>query len=239
MKKAIVFLLFMPKILFGQTSTVTQEQSRVNNMNQLMQDNRSGLMLYYKPSETDINGSKYFYNDYASGSLWFMNGDSVSKGYLFKFDESENSVQFKDKDGQEILADVTKISGCKLNIDGKIVLYLKMEVPDELNVRRMFQLLYNGDAYQVIKLPSKKLITKTKIFHDDPVAYEYIVQHRYFLKKENGKFEEMKLKKKGLLAAFPEKKARITRLLEAPQYKDGLNEAGLAAILADLDKKKQ
>lgn len=239
MKKAILFLLFLPKILFGQTSTVTQEQSRVNNMNQLMQDNRSSLMLYYKPSEADINGSKYFYNDYASGSLWFMNGDSVSKGYLFKFDESENSVQFKDKDGQEILADVTKISGCKLNIDGKIVLYLKMEVPNEPNVRRMFQLLYNGDAYQVIKLPSKKLITKTKIFHDDPVAYEYIVQHRYFLKKENGKFEEMKLKKKGLLAAFPEKKARITRLLEAPQYKDGLDEAGLAAILAELDKKKQ
>ena len=238
MKKAILFLLLLPTIFFGQTSTILQEQARVNTMNQLMQNNTSSLMLYYKPSEADINGSRYFYKDYATGELWFMNGDSVSKGYLFKFDESENSVQFKDKDGQEILADVTKLMGCRLDIDGKIVLYLKMEVPNEPNVRRMFQLLYSSDGHQVIKLPSKKLITKTKIFHDDPVAYEYIVQHRYFLKKGNGKFEEMKLKKKGLLAAFPEKKARIARLLEAPQYKDGLDEAGLAAILTELDKKK-
>ena len=199
MKKAIFFLLFMPNLLFGQTSTVEQEQSRVNNMNALMQQTQSSLMLYYKPSEIDIKGSKYFYKDYATGALWFMNGDSVSKGYLFKFDESENSVQLKDKDGQEILVDVTKIVGCKLYIEGKTVLYVKMEVPSELNMRRMFQIIYNTDTYQVIKLPAKSLVTKTKLFHDDPNQSEYIVQHRYFLKKGNGQFEEMKLKKKGLL----------------------------------------
>ena len=238
MKKAILFFFFMPQMLFGQSTPVVQ-QARVNTMNQLMQNNTSSLMLYYQPSEADINGSKFFHNDYVTGELWFLNGDSVSTGYLFKFDESENSVQFKDKDGQEILADVTKILGCKLNIEGKAVLYFKLDVPDAPNVRRMFQLVYNSNTYQVIKLPSKKLITKTKIFHDDPLQYEYIAQHRYFLKKGNGEFEEIKLKKKGLLAAFPDKKALITRLLATPQYKDGLNEAKLAAILAELDKKTQ
>ena len=238
MKKAILFFFFMPQMLFWQSTPVVQ-QARVNTMNQLMQNNTSSLMLYYQPSEADINGSKYFHNDYGTGELWYLNGDSVSTGYLFKFDESENSVQFKDKEGQEILADVTKILGCKLNIDRKTVLYFKLEVPDAPNVRRMFQLVYNSSNYQVIKLPSKKLITKTKIFHDDLLQYEYIAQHRYFLKKGNGQFEEIKLKKKGLLAAFPDKKVVLTRLLETPPYKDGLNEAKLAAILTELDKKTQ
>jgi hypothetical protein len=237
-KNAIFFLFLLPQILLGQTTSVEQQQSRVNNMNKLMEGNTSSLMLYYKPNEVGINGSKFFNEEYAPGVLWFLNGDSASTGYVFKFDETENSVQFKGRDGQEILADPNKITGCKLNIDGKSVIYFKTEVPDNLSVRRMFQLIYSSETYQVIKLPAKKLITKPKIFHDDPERIEYVEQHRYFLKKGNGEFKEFKLKKKELLAAFPAKKALITRLLETPQYKRGLTEGGLAEILMELDKVK-
>ena len=92
------------------------------------------------------------------------------------------------------------------------------------------------NAYRAIKLPSKKLIPKTKIFDDDLQKYEYISEHRYFLKKGEGKFEEIKLKKNDLLKAFPEKKATLTKLFNTPQYKERLTEALLAKLLGELEK---
>lgn len=74
------------------------------------------------------------------------------------------------------------------------------------------------------------------MFHDDAAQQEYFAQHTYFIKKGDKKYEEIKLKKKALLEAFPEKKALLTRLFETPQYKDRLTEASLATILMELDK---
>ena len=53
-------LIVFQTSLFAQTSTVLQEQSRVNAMNEIMKQNTSSQMLYYKPSEVDIKGSKYY-----------------------------------------------------------------------------------------------------------------------------------------------------------------------------------
>ncbi len=239
MGKAIFLLFFTPSILCGQSSTIPQEQSRVNNMNELMKQNTSSLVLYYKGSEIDVDGSKYFHNDYVTGELWFMNGDYISTGYLFKFDESENSVQIKDKNGNEILADGNKISGCRININDKAVLYFRTEVPQELNKTRLFQLLYNSDVFRVIKLPSKQLITKNKIFHDDALQYEYVNYHRYFIQKKGGEYEEFKLKKKSLIELFPEKKTLINKLLNTPQYKERFTEVSFVALLTELEKKTQ
>ena len=241
MKKAVLVFFGVPIILFGQKtpiSTVAQELSRVNAMNELMKNNTSSLMLYYKPSEVDIKGSKYFHNAYVEGELWFTNGQYASTEYVYKFDESANSVQVKDKKGEEILVDVHVISGCKLSIEGKNVYYFKSETPDNPNKRQLFQLIYNSENYKVIKLPSKTLINKTKIFHDDAIQYEYISQHTYYLKKGNRNYEEFKLRKKDLLEFFPEKKALLNRLFETPPYKEKLNEASLSALLLALENVK-
>ena len=236
MKKTLFILIIVQSSLFAQTSTVLQEQSRVNAMNEVLKQNTSSQMLYYKPSEVDIKGSKYYLDAYSTGELWFMNGDYISTGYLFKFDEVANSVQIKDKNGEEILADASKINGCRLNIEGKAVLYFKSPVPGDPNNRQLFQLIYNSDNCKVIKLPSKKLITRTKMFHDDAAQQEYFAQHTYFIKKGDKKYEEIKLKKKALLEVFPEKKAILNQLFDTPQYKDRLTEASLANILMELDK---
>ncbi len=235
MKKCILLFLTFPNFLFGQAANVVQQQSRVNAMNDLMRQNTSSLSLYYNGSEIDIKGSKYFYDAYVDGELWFIDGKYASKEYVYKFDESENSVQTMDKKGEEILVDAEKINGCKLTIEGKAVYYFRAEVPGELNKKRLFQLLYNSDKYNVIKLASKRLVPKTKIFHDDAVQYEYLIEHRYFLKKSAQTYQEVKLKKKDLLKAFPEKQAILKRLFETPQYKERLTELSFVNLLTELE----
>lgn len=236
MKKYLFLFAILPVFSYGQTSTIPLEQSRINAMNELMKSNTSSLMLYYKGSEVDIKGSKYFFDEYVDGELWFINGEYISKEYVYKFDESENSVQIKDKKGQEILIDKEKINGCRLKIGDKSVVYFRSALPNELNNKQLFQLFFNGNMYQVIKLPAKRLVPKTKIFHNDELQYEYLNEHRYFMKKGDKNLTEIKLKKKDLLKAFPEKKATLNRLFDTPQYKDRLTEKAFAEILVELDK---
>ena len=131
--------------------------------------------------------------------------------------------------------DVT-INGCRLKIGDKSVLYFRFALPDEPNNKQLFQIFFNGNIYQVIKLPAKRLVPKTKIFHNDELQYEYLNEHRFFMKKGDKKLIEIKLKKKDLLKAFPEKQATLNRLFDTPQYKDRLNENLFAEILMAIDK---
>ncbi len=242
MKNTLLIFAILPTVLFGQkastptSATVLQEQSRVNAMNEIMKNNTSSQMLYYKPNELDIKGSKYFYDDYVEGEVWFINGQYASTEYVYKFDETQNSVQIKDKKGEELLVDASTINGCKLIINGKAVIYFKAQVPGDPSQKKLFQLVYYSDNYKVIKMPAKRLIPKTKIFHDDAQQYEYLNEHTFYVKKGDGRYEELKLKKKGVMEAFPEKKAVLTKLFETPAYKERLNEALLAGLLVEIDK---
>ena len=76
------------------------------------------------------------------------------------------------------------------------------------------------------------------MFHDDALKYEYMSQHTYYMKKGDNKFEEIKLKKKDLIAFLPEKKALLMRLFDTPAYKEKLNEASFATLLAELENVK-
>ena len=113
MKKAIMFLVGFPFYVLGQTTEATRvvsnEQSRVNAMNNVMQNNNSSQMLHYGGSELDVKGSKYFYDTYVQGEILLTNGQVIKEGYLFKFDEEENSVQIKDETGQETLVNAATI----------------------------------------------------------------------------------------------------------------------------------
>lgn len=236
MKKLFLFITFLPILAHSQTSNVPREQSRVNNMNELMRSNTSSLMLYYEPSELDIKGSRFYHKDYTDGELWFVNGEYIGKEYQYRFDEQQKTVQVKDKNGEETLVDPTKINGCRLKIDGKSVLYFRASLPVDINKKHLFQLLYNSDKYNVIKLPSKKLIPKTKMFHNDEQQYEYINEHRYFIKKGDGEFQEFKLKKKEIIKVFPEKKRILEKLFETKPYDERLSESLLAQLLVQLEK---
>jgi hypothetical protein len=235
MKNVLLILFGSTAFLFGQGTP--QEQSRVSTMNELMKSNTSSLMMYYKPNELDIKGSRYFHNEYVKGELWFMNDKYASDEYVYKFDEVENTVQVKGNDGQEILVDATKIKGCRMIINGKSVFYFGADVPTDYDKRRLFQLLYNSENYRVIKLPQKKLIPTHKVFHNDDMQFQYNIEHRYFIKTVDGQYAEFKLTKKGILKIFPDRKVFLEKLFETEPYKERMTESLFVELLTKVEIK--
>ena len=160
MKKIFLVLSLLPLFIYGQT-TPTQ-QNRINAMNSVMDGNTSSQMLYYPPNDLNIKGSRYLYDKFVAGEVWFNDGQHIDSLFLYKFDEVENSVIIKDKEGKEVLLLAATIVTVKLNINDKSVFYLNMETPATLNKKKLYQLIYKSENYFVVMLPIKKLITSQK-----------------------------------------------------------------------------
>ena len=236
MKKLFFVFSLLPLFIYGQTTP--NQQNRINAMNSIMDGNTSSQMLYYPPNDLNIKGSRYLYDKFVPGEVWFTDGQHTDSQFLYKFDEVESSVIIQDKEGKESLLLPETIATVKLDINGKSVYYLNMETPATLNKKKLYQLIYKSDNYCVVMLPIKKFITSQKIFHDDVQSYEYTTSHRYFLKKKDDDFTEIGLRKKDLIKALPEKAATLAVLFEKPNYKERMTAGLLAELLNEVEKKK-
>ena len=237
MKNLTFLLCLLHTLIFAQTTP--SQQNRINSMNAIAQLNTSSQMLYYPPGDVNIKGSRFFYDEFVAGDVWFTDGQHIVSLFLYKFDEVENSVVVKDKKTEkEALLQSLTILSARLIIKGKSVIYLSDETPNMLNKKKLFQLIYNSENYRVIVLPSKKLITSQKIFHDDILSYEYSSSPRYYFKKKSNDYKEINLRKKDLLKVLPERSAILKVLFEKPAYKDGLTAGLLAALLNEMEKNK-
>ena len=236
MKKLFFVFSLLPLFIYAQTTPM--QQNRINAMNSIMSNNTSSQMLYYPPNDLNIKGSRYLYDKFVAGEVWFNDGLHIDSLFLYKFDEVENSVIIKDKEGKEVLLLAATIVSVKLVINDKSVFYLNMETPSTLNKKTLYQLIYKSDNYFVVMLPIKKLITSQKIFHDDEQSYEYTISHRYFLKKKDDDFTEIGLRQKDLMKALPEKSATLAVLFKKPNYKERMTAGLLAELLNEVEKKK-
>jgi hypothetical protein len=246
MKKIFGLLLLLPTLLLAQkpkkdssliANDVFREQSRVNAVNNIMSQNTSSQMLYYKPNEVDIKGSPFFYDEFVKGEIWFKDGTHVDKD-LFKFDELKNAVVVKGTDGVEYVLESKTVLGCRMIINDKPVLYFRGEVPNVKDDRKIFQLVYNSDKYRVIKLPVKRLIPREKTFHNDLQGEEFRSEHRFFVQTDGGAFQEFGLKKKEILRVFADRQATLSALFDKPMYKEKLTEQSLSSLITDLEAKK-
>ena len=236
MKKFFFVFSLLPLFIYAQTTPM--QQNRINAMNSIMSNNTSSQMLYYPPNDLSIKGSRYLYDKFVAGEVWFNDGQHIDSLFLYKFDEVEGSVIIQDKEGKEVLLLPATIVSVKLVINDKSVFYLNMETPSTLNKKKLYQLIYKSDNYFVVMLPIKKLITSQKIFHDDEQSYEYTISHRYFLKKKDDDFTEIGLRQKDLMKALPEKSATLAVLFKKPNYKERMTAGLLAELLNEVEKKK-
>jgi hypothetical protein len=169
--------------------------------------------------------------------LWLTDNRHYKEGYLFKFDEVENSVQVKSPDGKELLLDKDEVVICQLFIFGSTVSYLGVELPNKENDYSIFQVLYLSDNYQVLKLPQKRIRKNPKnMSAGQGFEYDqYVPDYHYFLKKKDGLLTPFKPTKKGILTQFSEKKSSLEPLFKQSKYKK-LSDALLAELIMMVDK---
>ncbi len=236
MKRNLLFSvsLFVALGLLAQ-SPVSVENS-VARLNQISQG--SSLIPVFNLKTGEVKGSRFFYKDYTEGEVWLNKNRRYGKEYKYKFDEAENTIQVLTKEGKEILLMNYDIEVAKLYIDNSTVTYFRAEVPNSGGIHRLFQALFVGKKYTFVKLPAKKLVKtdKTGGYNTGELYQEYIPVHRYFLQVNNKPFQEVKMTKKSLLKAMPQKKAALEELFE--DHEGDIMDYEIAELLKETEPKE-
>ena len=227
----IVFLFWVSMLWCQSPSSVGNNVAQLNQMT-----NSSGLIPHFSLRYDGIKGSKFFYEDYTEGEIWLSNDRHFGKEYTYKFDESENTVQIKIKEGKEISLLSHEIEVAKLFINGTTVTYFRAEVPNGGGERRLFQVLFVGKKYSLLKLPGKKLVKEERTggYNTGEIYHEYIETHRYFLQTGQKTAEEIKMTKRSLLKAMPQKKALLQEFFE--DHEGDIHDYEIADLLEKSEK---
>jgi hypothetical protein len=183
-----------------------------------------------------IKGSPYFYPEFTEGEVFLTKNRHMSKEYLYKFDEAQNTVEIKGKDNKEKSVIAYEIEAVKLFIEGKTVMYIRMDVPNDKKLSRLFQVLHFGKHYSLVKLPIKKVkrVSNTGPYRTGEVYDQFADKSEYFLKTQFSEFQEITLTKRQLMKALPEKGKQIEAFFE--KHSGDIKDYDIAALMSELDK---
>ena len=197
--------------MIAQSAAIGSSVARLNQINR-----GSGLIPVFNLRNADIKGSKFLNDTYTEGDVWLTNNRHYGKEYKYKFDEENNAVQILYKDGKELQLMTYEIEIVKLYIDSSTITYFKAEVPNEKGIHRLFQVLFVGKRYTLLKLPCKKLVKNDNSggYASAESSREYIPTHRYYLQIDEKPFKEIKMTKRSLLKSMPHKKSALQELFE-------------------------
>ncbi len=233
MKKlnTVLITLLWASSLWCQSPAPASVENSVSRLNQVNNSSKTGLIPYFNLRYDGIKGSKFFYEDYTEGELWMSKERHYDKEYTYKFDESENTVQVKTKEGKEISLLSHEIEVVKLKIKGSTVTYLRAEVPGGAGEHRLFQVLFVGKKYSLLKLPGKKMVKEERTggYNTGEIYHEYIATHRYFLQTGQKTAVEIKMTKRSLLKAMPQKKSVLEAFFE--DYVGDIHDYEIAELL--------
>ena len=237
--KKILFIVssILPLFLSAQTQSITVLQQ--TNLNKL---NSTTTILTYDLNDVNVEGSPYFTEKFGEGELWTTNNTHYSSELLYRFDCTENSVQIKYKDsGKEVLLFKNNVEHLDLIIDGKKVSFIKIPEIDYTDVHKLYQVLYIGSKYRVVRFISKKFKNYTVEavgMGVDKNVKEYKSYNVYYIKIGDKKYESFQPTKKSLIKAIPTEEKKLERLFNSDKYKKGLTDIMIAQIIQDLDEPK-
>ena len=184
-----------------------------------------------------ILGSRYTVEIYNEGELWLTDNRHYTKELKYRFDEMENSIQIQLPEGKEILLFNNQVNKAQIRYKDSIFNYVKAKIPTEKEVHQLYQVLFEGKNYQLLKLPTRKL---KRIDEKSALTigrlYDQITPYfHYFIKIGINDFTEIKFKKKDIIKTIPLKRAQLEQLLETPQYKGDLDESKIISLIQTLD----
>jgi NADH:ubiquinone oxidoreductase subunit len=239
MKNIVVTLLiFSCFTMFAQVNAnLSNIQTKLDNLS--TQTNAPIIPLFDLRYE-GIKGSRFFNEEYSTGEIWMTNNRHYTTEMEYKFDEHENGVQVKFKStGKEITLFNNEVEIFKLKMNGKEVTYFKAEVPGESDANKLFQVIFLGDKYKLIKLPSKKLVRhdeKGNSYVNTRKYDEFEDNSRYFIKTNDKDFREIKFKKSAFMKTIADKKQQLEKIFNQKEYKGDLSDVMIAEVLQIISK---
>jgi hypothetical protein len=235
MKKECLFIL---AILWVNFLNAQSTSAKIPLLNSYLSD---GTLLYtFNDRYEGVEGNYFFYDTlYHRGELWLTNNRHYTNEYKYKFDQIEGSVQILYTDGKELLLDVNQVLSFAMFIDDKTVNFVKMPLANS-DSKRLFQVIYWSSNIKFLR-DIKKKVVRTKLqapFSNHKIVDKIENDYHYYISKKDELLVEIKLNKKGIIKALPEKEKEIERLFKTKTYKNDLTVSKLAELMQKLDTEK-
>ena len=236
MKKiTTLFAYILPFFIAAQTPNSTELHAQFD---QIGKSQRPATVPVFDTRYEGVKGSRFSIETYNLGEIWLTDGRHFTTELKYRFDELENSVQVQYIDGKELLLFNNYVLKCQIFKNDTIITYRKAAIEGEKELHKLYQVLYEGENYSLLKLPTRKVVrVDEKSALTIGRLYDQITPiFHYYFKTSSSIFKEIKLKKKDLLKFLPTKKAALESLFKTPQYEGDLDEPKLVEIFQKIDK---
>ena len=237
MKKLILLLTFLvlANVIFSQRKVVVAESSGG------VDKYRIGAFeskLNEPDFKSNVKGNRYFHEDYSDGEVIMRDDCRYTTDLKYKFDEYKNAVQIKVlSDKKELMLFNNNIDTFRLFMDNRVVTYIKAIVPEENDLHKLYQVIHWGTQVKMIKMPRKRIVkvTNSDVFSSGETYDQFENQDWYFFKMNDRPFQKIKISKKSLFEAMPEKKRLLTKLFDTPQFKGELTDIKLEKLIQEIE----
>ena len=243
MKKTTCFFAPLLPFLLLSSCVILSAQTPNNaelhaQFDQIGKAQRPSTVPNFDTRYEGVLGSRFTIEVYNKGEIWLTDGRHYTTELQYRFDEIENSVQVKYPEGKELLLFNNYVLKCHISQKDTTIIYLKALIEGEKDVHKLYQVLYDGKKYTLLKLPTRKII-----HIDEKTAltigrlYDQITPvFHYYFKTDDKIFKEIKRGKKDILKAFSSKKMVLENLFKTPQYEGDLDDKKLVALFQYLEE---
>ncbi len=236
MKKLILLLTFLVlgNVVFSQRKIAVASSGGVDKYRQGAFESK----LNEPDFKSNVRGNRYFHEDYNEGEVITRDNHRYTTEMKYKFDEYKNAIQIKAvNNNKELMLFNNNIDTFRLFVSNRIITYIKAEVPEENDLHKLYQVIHWGTNVKLIKMPRKKIVkvTNSDVFSSGETYDQFENQDWYYLKTNDKAFQKIKISKKGLFEAMPEKKRLLTKLFDIPQYKGELTDVKLEKLIQEIE----
>ena len=191
--KTTIMKSFFLLMLCYLTAITVSAQSNV-----FMADNVTGN-LYRPNAETDIEGTRFLFEDWMPGVIYMKDGRKAEK-FLLKFDFYSNELLFL-HDGKPLVV-VNPVKEFVITpVIGTPCLFRRGYQPVERNDELSYYQVIQDGPVSLLKFTSK-IINERKEYSKAGSIKEYNTSINYFIAKSNGEIVKIKKDKQSLLSAI-------------------------------------
>jgi len=215
----LINLLFCLSLTF---SAFTQRNDLLLTNSQILTENR------YE----DIEGTPFLFKDWQQGIIHPKNEQEPIEEVLLNYNRHTKSFEIK-KDNHYISLDE--------NWYNKVVVHTAKEEHWIFNTdllpkkKRCFdRLIHQGEDFRIVEVFFTTIITREKERYAETIEVQSFSNKSHFYFIQNGKSKLVKLKKKSILALFPDHKSILEKFAKSNQLKF-TNVNDLMKILTDYD----
>lgn len=177
----------------------------------------------YKITRGDIKGHPFVLEDFKLGYGVFNDGRQ-SDAQLFNYDVYGNNLTYKLSPDADVMV---------LDEDSFVGFVIQAEHPkdDDMVFRKIQGSEFEKDKgevkfYEIAKAPSSKVIIEYVKEYDDPNSSgwsssstntrsaEYELKTTVYVLNKNGKYEDVKLRKRSVLKLFKDKKSQLSKFID-------------------------